>query len=52
MPASTLQRTYLHWVISDHDVRPLSFGDLHNGSLKVANGLYRHDLAQRGYRGP
>jgi len=41
------QRTYLHWVISDHDVRPLSFGDLHNGSLKVANGLYRHDLAQR-----
>ncbi|MDX1456373.1 MAG: AMP-binding protein [Marinobacter sp.] len=41
------QRTYLRWIKSYNDVRPLSFGELHQGSLRVANGLFQHDLEQR-----
>ncbi|XOZ34439.1 AMP-binding protein [Halomonadaceae bacterium KBTZ08] len=41
------QRTYLHWVINEKDNRPLSFGDLHDGSLQIANGLFQHNLALR-----
>ena len=41
------QRTYLQWVRSYDDVRPLSFGELHQGSLRVANGLFQHGLEQR-----
>lgn len=40
-------RIYLHWVKSYEDVRPLTFGDLHNGALRVANGLFQHDVDQR-----
>ncbi|MDX1757047.1 MAG: AMP-binding protein [Marinobacter sp.] len=41
------QRTYLQWVKSYDDVRPLTFGELHQGSLRVANGLFQHDLEPR-----
>ncbi|WP_148861032.1 AMP-binding protein [Marinobacter fonticola] len=41
------RRTYLHWVKSYEDVRPLTFGDLHKGALRVANGLFQHDIEQR-----
>jgi 1-acyl-sn-glycerol-3-phosphate acyltransferase len=41
------ERTYLHWVKGYDDVEPLSFGDLHKGSLRVANGLFQHDIEQR-----
>lgn len=41
------RRTYLHWVKGYDDVEPLTFGDLHKGSLRVANGLFQHDLEQR-----
>jgi acyl carrier protein len=41
------ERTYLHWVKSYDDVRSLSFGELHRGALRVANGLFQHDLEQR-----
>ncbi|RFF26562.1 MULTISPECIES: AMP-binding protein [unclassified Wenzhouxiangella] len=40
-------RTYLHWVKGYDDVRPLSFGDLHRGALRVANGLFQHDIDRR-----
>lgn len=40
-------RTYLHWVKSYDDVRSLTFGDLHKGALRVANGLFQHDIEQR-----
>jgi len=40
-------RTYLHWVKSFDDVSPLSFGDLHQGALRVANGLFQHDVEAR-----
>lgn len=41
------QRTYLHWVKSYDDVAPLTFGDLHQGALRVANGLFQHDMRER-----
>jgi len=41
------ERTYLHWVKSYDDVRSLTFGELHQGALRVANGLFQHDLEQR-----
>ena len=41
------RRTYLHWVKSYDDVEPLTFGDLHKGALRVANGLFQHDLEPR-----
>ncbi|MDX1635654.1 MAG: AMP-binding protein [Marinobacter sp.] len=41
------RRTYLHWVKGYDDVEPLTFGDLHKGALRVANGLFQHDLEQR-----
>jgi len=40
-------RTYLHWVKSYDDVQSLTFGDLHKGALRVANGLFQHDIEQR-----
>ncbi len=40
-------RTYLHWVKSYDDVRPLTFGDLHKGALRVTNGLFQHDIKNR-----
>ncbi|WP_404366978.1 AMP-binding protein [Marinobacter sp.] len=40
-------RTYLHWVKSYDDVDPLTFGDLHKGALRVANGLFQNDIDQR-----
>mgnify|MGYP000058946089 CR=1 FL=1 len=40
-------RTYLHWVKSYDDVRSLTFGDLHKGALRVANGLFQHDIELR-----
>ncbi|MBS3805456.1 MAG: AMP-binding protein [Oleiphilaceae bacterium] len=40
-------RTYLHWVKGYDEVEPLSFGDLHKGALRVANGLFQHDIEQR-----
>ena len=40
-------RTYLHWIRSYDDVAPLTFGELHSGALRVANGLFQHDLQQR-----
>ncbi|SFR53672.1 acyl carrier protein [Marinobacter daqiaonensis] len=40
-------RTYLHWVKSYDEIRPLTYGDLHKGALRVANGLFQHDLQQR-----
>ncbi|WP_166256448.1 AMP-binding protein [Marinobacter salicampi] len=40
-------RTYLHWVKSYDDVRSLTYGDLHDGALRVANGLFQHDIEQR-----
>ena len=41
------ERTYLHWVKSYDDVQSLTFGDLHKGALRVANGLFQHDIEQR-----
>lgn len=41
------RRTYLHWLVSENDIRPLTYGDLHKASLQVANGLFQHDLEQR-----
>ncbi len=41
------RRTYLHWVKGYDDVEPLTFGDLHKGALRVANGLFQQDLEQR-----
>lgn len=41
------QRIYLHWVISEQDIRSLTFDDLHNGSLQIANGLFQNNLALR-----
>jgi acyl carrier protein len=40
-------RTYLHWVKSYDDVQSLTFGDLHDGALRVANGLFQHDVDER-----
>ncbi|NMT65132.1 AMP-binding protein [Marinobacter orientalis] len=40
-------RTYLHWVKDYKDVRSLTFGDLHKGALRVANGLFQHDIEAR-----
>ncbi|MDL0432658.1 AMP-binding protein [Marinobacter sp. TBZ242] len=40
-------RTYLHWIKSYDDVRSLTFGDLHKGALRVANGLFQHDIEER-----
>lgn len=40
-------RIYLHWVKSYDDVKPLTFGDLHKGALRVASGLFRHDIENR-----
>lgn len=40
-------RTYLHWVKGFDDVEPLRYGELHEGALRVACGLFQHDLHQR-----
>ncbi len=40
-------RTYLHWVKGYDDVRSLTFGSLHQGALRVANGLFQHDIEAR-----
>jgi len=40
-------RTYLHWVKGFDDVRSLTYGSLHQGALRVANGLFQHDIEAR-----